>query len=117
MVNSQNCLYHPASDVKMPVNTPIWFIVGASSGLCRPIAREALKRGHKVIACARNTASIDDLRGLGAHVLSLDVTADDEDIIRKVEEASAAMGGITHLVNGAGYYLGGMVEELRYTPL
>lgn len=94
-------------------SSPIWFITGASSGFGKAMAAEALRRGHKVIAAARNTSAMADLEKAGAFVLSLDVTADDATICAKAKEANTVFGGITHLANCAGYQLEGMVEEAR----
>lgn len=90
----------------------VFFITGASSGLCKAIALHALSRNHKVIACARDTASLQDLQKAGAHVHSLDVTAPEADIVAQVKQLAAVYGSITHLINGAGFLLQGMGEEL-----
>ena len=54
--------------------TPVWFITAASSGFGKYIALEALSRGHKVIASARSTSRIADLKEKGADTVDLDVT-------------------------------------------
>ncbi|KAF1847602.1 uncharacterized protein K460DRAFT_402939 [Cucurbitaria berberidis CBS 394.84] len=46
------------------------FITAASSGFGKYIALEALFRGHKVIASARNTSRIADLKEAGAETLT-----------------------------------------------
>lgn len=90
---------------------PIWFITGASGGFGNAIAKEALRRGHKVIATARKTSSMADLSAAGASVLALDITSDDAAIATVAKEANSIYGGITHLVNCVGYILEGMIEE------
>ncbi|KAF2795115.1 NAD(P)-binding protein [Melanomma pulvis-pyrius CBS 109.77] len=91
--------------------TPVWFITAASSGFGKYIAFEALSRGHKVIASARSTSRVADLKEAGAHVVALDVTSPLPDLEKIAEEANAKYGYITHLVNAAGYILVGGVEE------
>jgi NAD(P)-dependent dehydrogenase (short-subunit alcohol dehydrogenase family) len=39
-----------------------WLITGASSGLGRALAEHVLTAGHQVVATARSTSSLDDLR-------------------------------------------------------
>ncbi|MFW8068300.1 SDR family NAD(P)-dependent oxidoreductase, partial [Klebsiella pneumoniae] len=39
----------------------VWFITGASRGFGRAVAEEALKRGEKVVATARNPSSLEFL--------------------------------------------------------
>ncbi|KAF7549349.1 hypothetical protein G7Z17_g6435 [Cylindrodendrum hubeiense] len=95
----------------MATDTPVWFITGASSGFGKTIALEALDRGQRVIATARNVSSLAELGAKGAHTMSLDVVADDSTIETKVAEAMAVHGLITHVVNCAGYILEGMIEE------
>ncbi len=54
-----------------------WFITGASSGFGRAFAEHAVHKGHKVLATARNIATIQDLAALAPErvlALSLDVT-------------------------------------------
>ncbi|KAF2657263.1 NAD(P)-binding protein [Lophiostoma macrostomum CBS 122681] len=95
----------------MSTQTPVWFITAASSGFGKHLTLEALKRGHKVIATARNPAKIADLKEAGADTVALDVTAPLPDIEKVAKEANDKYGYITHLVNAAGYILVGAVEE------
>lgn len=98
----------------MALDTPVWFIAGASSGFGKAIALEALGRGHKVIAGARNLGRMADLKELGAYVMELDVTSDEETLESKAKEANAAFNGITHLINSPGYVMEGTMEEVKY---
>lgn len=41
----------------------IWFVTGASSGFGRALAEEALTRGERVVATARDSAAVETLRG------------------------------------------------------
>jgi NAD(P)-dependent dehydrogenase (short-subunit alcohol dehydrogenase family) len=92
-----------------------WLITGASAGLGLAIALSALKAGHKVIACARNPQKAarehPDVEGSGGKWLQLDVTslqtqATVEDVVR--EE-----GGVDVIVNNAGYFLPGPIEDIK----
>ncbi|KAF2718116.1 NAD(P)-binding protein [Polychaeton citri CBS 116435] len=96
----------------MAAQTPIWLIVGASSGFCQSIARDVLGRGHKAIVCARKVEALNELEHLGAYPLALDVTAHEQEIASKIKQANEIYGGITHLVNGAAFVLEGMIEEI-----
>lgn len=75
------------------------------------MALEALSRGHKVIASARSTARIADLKEAGAETVALDVTSPLPELQKIAKEANDKYGYITHLVNAAGYILIGAVEE------
>lgn len=95
----------------MSSQVPVWFITAASSGFGKYMTLEALSRGHKVIASARSTARIADLKEAGADTVALDVTAPLPELEKIAKEANEKYGYITHLVNAAGYILVGAVEE------
>jgi NAD(P)-dependent dehydrogenase (short-subunit alcohol dehydrogenase family) len=92
----------------------VWFITGASRGLGAAITREALERGHRVVATARDVDAVhkafpdapDSLLPAAA-----DVT-DDASLRTAVDAAVARWGSIDVLVNNAGYGLVGAVEEV-----
>ncbi|EXK26227.1 hypothetical protein FOMG_17197 [Fusarium oxysporum f. sp. melonis 26406] len=91
--------------------TPVWFITAASSGFGKEIALSALKRGHKVIATARNPSKLKDLESAGADTLAFDVTAPSADIEAIARFVYTKYGRVDYLVNAAGYILEGAVEE------
>jgi NADP-dependent 3-hydroxy acid dehydrogenase YdfG len=91
----------------------IWFITGCSSGFGQEVARAALVRADKVVATARNSSNLQDLKALGALTLSLDVTGPESDIEAVVAEAIKAYGAIDILLNNAGIILEGAIEEAR----
>lgn len=93
------------------MDSPVWFITGATSGFGLEIAKEALRRNHKVIATGRNATKLAELSSLGATARSLDVTAPERQVQAVVEEAHTIHGKITHVVNAAGYILDGLIEE------
>ena len=82
-------------------------ITGASSGIGAALAREAARRGMKVVLAARRTERIEALageimaRGGEALALTVDVTQL-EDQRRLVDEATQRFGRIDILVNNAG---------------
>ncbi|PTB68098.1 NAD(P)-binding protein [Trichoderma citrinoviride] len=90
---------------------PVWFITAASSGFGRAIALAALRRGHTVVATARNPSRLADLAAAGAHTLAFDVTSP----LPAVRDLAAAVfaqhGRVDYLVNAAGYILEGAIEE------
>ncbi|RFB67332.1 MULTISPECIES: oxidoreductase [unclassified Herbaspirillum] len=90
----------------------VWFITGASRGFGALIARDALLRGDRVIATARNPQTVIDALGEQANLLALklDVTSE-ADAQAAAKQAVARFGRIDVLVNNAGYGLLGGVEE------
>src|SRR4051812_45446256 len=95
----------------MSAQTPVWFITAAFSGFGEYMALEALSRGHKVIASARSTSRITDLKEKSAETVALDVTSKLIDIEEVAKAANEKYGYINHLVNAAGYILVRAVEE------
>ncbi|HWL76500.1 oxidoreductase [Microbacterium sp.] len=90
-----------------------WMITGTSKGLGRDIAEEALARGHRVVATARDPKSIRDLEGKHPDrvlTVRVDVT-DPASIVDAVAAAEARFGGVDVLVNNAGYGYTAAVEE------
>lgn len=95
-------------------NMSVWFVTGASRGLGAEITREALDRGHRVIATARNVSAV-----LRAHpeqpdgllAVEADVT-EPAQLTAAVEAGLAKFGRIDIVVNNAGYGLVGAVEEV-----
>jgi len=93
-------------------NTHVWLITGASSGLGRAIAEAALAAGERVVATARDAASVADLQRDGRAVTApLDVTRADQ-APRAITAAVDAFGRLDVVVNNAGYGLFGAFEEL-----
>lgn len=92
----------------------VWFITGTSRGFGREWAAAALKRGDKVAATARNTATLDDLvsqYGDAVLPIQLDVTDRDADFAA-VKRAYDHFGRLDIVVNNAGYGQFGFIEEL-----
>ena len=92
----------------------IWFITGASAGFGYLLAEEALKRGERVIATARDVSKLSRLAREypdRIHTLTLDVTNPNE-ITSIAQEGIAAFGHVDILVNNAGYGVNGAIEEV-----
>jgi NAD(P)-dependent dehydrogenase (short-subunit alcohol dehydrogenase family) len=91
----------------------VWFITGASRGLGAALVREALSRGHQVVATARNA---DDVRKAfpdaddALLAVAADVT-DEQQLHDATAAAVARFGRIDVLVNNAGRGLLSAVEE------
>jgi NAD(P)-dependent dehydrogenase (short-subunit alcohol dehydrogenase family) len=92
----------------------VWLITGASRGLGAAIAREALDRGHTVVATSRDLSGFEEWDAPAPPnlvVLKLDVR-DPAQVEAAVAETVARFGGIDVLVNNAGRGLRGAVEEV-----
>ena len=97
------------------------FISGGAGGLGSAMARKLADEGAKVALADINldgakavAEQIDAVWGAGtAFAFPLDVTREDQWIFA-LEEADAAMGGISVLVNNAGISRGGNIEELSF---
>ncbi len=88
-------------------------ITGASSGIGKETAKRLLQNGFPVYAAARRVERMQDLERMGATVIKMDVTQE-EDVVAGVERISEERGGADILVNNAGFGLYGPVEE---TPI
>ena len=96
----------------MSSTSPIWFITGTSSGFGRSLAEEAIVRGHRVVATARDPGVLADLVARAPDRLlavRLDVTKSDE-ISAAIAAANERFGAIDVLVNNAGFSVVGAVE-------
>ena len=95
-------------------NPSTWLITGASSGLGKSIASEALQTGNKVIGTTRNIAkaeiSFPDFSIRGGIWIELDPAQKDAfDQFSKCSQEH----NIDVLVNNAGYAFQGGVEDTR----
>ncbi|RSS36769.1 SDR family NAD(P)-dependent oxidoreductase, partial [Streptomyces sp. WAC07061] len=94
-------------------NMGVWFVTGASRGLGAEITREALRRGHGVIATARNASALLEAfpeKPEGLLAVDADVTEPDQ-LEAAVAAGLAEFGRIDVVVNNAGYGLVGAIEE------
>lgn len=77
-----------------------WLITGCSTGLGRALAEAVVAHGHNVVATARDTRSLEQLRARASdqvHPATLDVT-DAAQITRVVQEGTDRFGAIDVLV-------------------
>jgi len=90
----------------------VWFVTGASRGLGAAIVREALARGHRVTATARNPQAVRRAFGTSRSLLTAKADVTDERQIREAVDATIAhFGRIDVLVNNACFGLIAAVEE------
>lgn len=85
-------------------------ITGASSGIGKETAKNLLNKGYTVYAAARSVDNMRDLESLGAILLAVDITKD-EDITAAVGRIAADHGGIDVLINNAGFGMYGAMED------
>ncbi|MET0374144.1 MAG: oxidoreductase [Rhizorhabdus sp.] len=96
------------------MSSPVWFVTGASRGFGREIVLQALEKGHRVVATARNPGAIaawlpEDVRER-VLPLALDVT-DARQRAAALSATRSAFGAVDILVNNAGYGYLTAVEE------
>jgi len=102
--------------------TKTWLITGCSSGLGHTLAQAVARRGDRLVATARNPASLQALARQfpdTVRVCALDVTRP-ETARAAVALAVEAFGGLDVLVNNAGHGLYGAIEEVEpgeYRPM
>lgn len=77
-------------------------ITGTSTGIGRAAAEALHAKGHTVIATARKTADIKDLKDQGMTTMALDVTSD-ASMKKAVKAAVAKHSRVDVLINNAGY--------------
>ncbi|MGW2374953.1 oxidoreductase [Kitasatospora sp. NPDC001683] len=91
----------------------VWFVTGASRGLGAEITREALERGHRVIATARDVSAVLEAyphQPDGLLAVKADVT-EPQQLTAAVAAGLARFGRIDVVANNAGYGLVGAIEE------
>jgi NAD(P)-dependent dehydrogenase (short-subunit alcohol dehydrogenase family) len=95
-------------------NMSVWFVTGASRGLGAEITREALDRGHSVIATARDVSAVLQAypeKPDGLLAVNADVTEPGQ-LAAAAQAGLAKFGRIDVVVNNAGYGLVGAIEEV-----
>ena len=86
-------------------------ITGASSGFGKGVAEKLIEKGYTVFAAARNMEKMEPLRKVGAHLLQMDVTSE-EDVKAGVDKIIKEYGRIDVLFNNAGYGNFGVIEDI-----
>jgi short-subunit dehydrogenase len=92
-------------------NTKTALVTGASSGMGKEIAKRLLRDGYKVYGAARQIEKMEDLRVLGATLIRMDISKED-DIVAAAAQIQAEAGGVDVLINNAGFGLYGPMEEI-----
>lgn len=95
-------------------NQKVWFITGASKGMGLEAAKAVLKNGDKVAATSRNINELINQIGVqntSFLPLEVDITNDNE-VKKAIQTAINAFGKIDIVLNNAGYYLVGSIEEI-----
>lgn len=90
-----------------------WFITGCSGGFGRQLVLALLSRNQKVVATARKIDSIKDLEEKGAVVAQWDVNDELEVLQKKAKKIDEKVGGVSVVVNNAGFLVAGTFEETR----
>lgn len=92
----------------------VWLITGASKGMGLEVAKTALLNGDQVIATSRNLQEqIENIGGSTENLLPLrvDITKEDE-VKAAIAQGIERFGRIDVVLNNAGYYLVGSIEEI-----
>jgi short-subunit dehydrogenase len=89
----------------------IALITRASSGMGKSTAGILKNQGSKVYGVARRLEGMQDLKGEGVSIISLDLTKD-ESIVNCVNEIIEKEGRLDILINNAGYGSYGAIEDL-----
>ena len=91
----------------------VWFVTGSSRGLGRHIAEAVLKAGDRLVATARRSEALADLKAeYGDRLLALDLDVRQRDtIVRAVDDGIRAFGRVDVVVNNAGYGAVAAIEE------
>jgi NAD(P)-dependent dehydrogenase (short-subunit alcohol dehydrogenase family) len=98
---------------RSPIEKPVWFITGCSTGFGRELAKILIARGYRVVPTARDPAKVADLvEGHTATALALGLDVEKQPQIEAaVEAARRKFGRIDVLVNNAGYGYLAAIEE------
>lgn len=95
-------------------NQKVWFITGASKGMGLEAAKAVLKNGDKVAATSRNINELINQIGVqNTSFLPLEVDITNHSEVKKaIQTVINAFGKIDVVLNNAGYYLVGSIEEI-----
>lgn len=92
----------------------VWFITGASKGIGLEVAKALLENGNMVIATSRSLQEL--INSLGAetdHLLPIKADISNENEVKSaIEKGIEKFRQIDVVLNNAGYYLVGSLEEI-----
>lgn len=91
-------------------NRKVVLLTGASSGIGKATAKKLLDDGLIVYGASRRIAKMTDLEELGAHIIKMDIT-EEENVQHVVSTIEENHGGVDVLINNAGYAVYGAVED------
>src|SRR5690348_15497520 len=92
-------------------------ITGASSGIDLATAREAARRGAKVVLASRNAEELrqitDEIRAAGGSAISVAADVAEPDAVERIGESAAReFGGVDTWVNNAGVSIYGKLTDI-----
>ncbi|KAI1372170.1 NAD(P)-binding protein [Hypoxylon crocopeplum] len=94
------------------MSSPVWFITGASNGFGLLLCLRALKAGHRVVGSVRSKTkaadAVNQIESAGGEVIELDLNESKASIDSKIK----VLGPIDYLVNNAGFFVLGAVEQV-----
>ena len=94
-----------------PIEAPVWFITGCSSGFGQELAKQAIEGGYRTVVTARDLGKLQSFVASDqVLLLKLDVTQPDQ-VAAAVQAAEVHFGGIDVLVNNAGIGYFAAIEE------
>jgi short-subunit dehydrogenase len=104
------------------VGSQVMVITGATSGIGLATAREASRRGARLVLAARNEAALgtlqQELRATGKQVICVTADVSNEQDVRRVhDEAMREFGGFDTWVNNAAVALYGRLEDVSLDDL
>jgi NAD(P)-dependent dehydrogenase (short-subunit alcohol dehydrogenase family) len=95
-------------------NAQVWFITGASKGFGLALVKLLLSNGNSVAATSRNVAELE--KQIAEHrenLLPLRVDITDEESVRDaIRQTVEKFGRLDVVVNNAGYFILGSLEEI-----
>jgi NAD(P)-dependent dehydrogenase (short-subunit alcohol dehydrogenase family) len=102
----------------LPLRDQVMVITGASSGIGLVTARQAARRGTRVVLCARNAPdlarAVDDIRRAGGRAIHVVADVADPDQVERVADAAVReFGAIDTWVSNAAVSMYGRTMELK----